>query len=41
MGLVAVLETPEHVATYATHPAHLEYVSWFPVDLDIVWKVNG
>ncbi|KAJ5180687.1 hypothetical protein N7492_003897 [Penicillium capsulatum] len=24
MGLVAVLETPEHVATYATHPAHLE-----------------
>jgi len=24
MGLVAVLETPEHVATYAVHPAHLE-----------------
>lgn len=32
MGLVAVLETPEHVATYATHPAHLEYVPWVPVD---------
>lgn len=26
MGLVAVLEKPEHVATYAVHPAHLEYV---------------
>lgn len=26
MGLVAVLESPEHVASYATHPAHLEYV---------------
>ncbi|OJJ49875.1 hypothetical protein ASPZODRAFT_128431 [Penicilliopsis zonata CBS 506.65] len=24
MGLVAVLESPEHVATYAVHPAHLE-----------------
>jgi hypothetical protein len=24
MGLVAVLEKPEHVATYAVHPAHLE-----------------
>lgn len=24
MGLVAVLETAEHVATYAVHPAHLE-----------------
>ena len=24
MGLVAVLETPEHVATYAVHPAHRE-----------------
>ncbi|OJJ35236.1 hypothetical protein ASPWEDRAFT_40414 [Aspergillus wentii DTO 134E9] len=24
MGLVAVLESPEHVAGYATHPAHLE-----------------
>jgi hypothetical protein len=27
MGLVAVLEKPEHVATYAVHPAHLEYVT--------------
>lgn len=26
MGLVAVLEKPEHVASYAVHPAHLEYV---------------
>jgi hypothetical protein len=26
MGLVAVLEKPEHIATYAVHPAHLEYV---------------
>lgn len=26
MGLVAVLESPEHLAGYATHPAHLEYV---------------
>lgn len=25
MGLVAVLETAEHVATYGVHPAHLEY----------------
>ncbi|EAW07574.1 uncharacterized protein ACLA_022880 [Aspergillus clavatus NRRL 1] len=24
MGLVAVMESPEHVASYATHPAHLE-----------------
>ncbi|KAJ5950393.1 Dimeric alpha-beta barrel [Penicillium vulpinum] len=24
MGLVAVLETAEHVASYAVHPAHLE-----------------
>ncbi|KAJ5450088.1 uncharacterized protein N7458_006537 [Penicillium daleae] len=24
MGLVAVLEKPEHVASYAVHPAHLE-----------------
>ncbi|KAJ5793699.1 Dimeric alpha-beta barrel [Penicillium paradoxum] len=24
MGLVAVLETAEHVTTYAIHPAHLE-----------------
>ncbi|KAJ5091691.1 Dimeric alpha-beta barrel [Penicillium alfredii] len=24
MGLVAVLETAEHVATYGLHPAHLE-----------------
>ncbi|KAJ6022864.1 uncharacterized protein N7446_013217 [Penicillium canescens] len=24
MGIVAVLETPEHVTTYAVHPAHLE-----------------
>ncbi|OOQ82446.1 stress responsive A/B barrel domain protein [Penicillium brasilianum] len=24
MGLVAVLEKPDHVATYAVHPAHLE-----------------
>ncbi|KAJ5578116.1 uncharacterized protein N7459_007080 [Penicillium hispanicum] len=24
MGLVAVLETPDHVATYAVHPAHME-----------------
>ena len=24
MGIVAVLETPEHVATYAVHPAHME-----------------
>ncbi|KAL2006369.1 hypothetical protein VTN00DRAFT_10023 [Thermoascus crustaceus] len=24
MGLVAVLESPDHVASYATHPAHLE-----------------
>ncbi|KAJ5561718.1 Dimeric alpha-beta barrel [Penicillium sp. DV-2018c] len=24
MGLVAVLETAEHIATYAVHPAHLE-----------------
>lgn len=24
MGMVAVLETAEHVATYAVHPAHLE-----------------
>ncbi|KAJ9297290.1 hypothetical protein DTO271G3_4583 [Paecilomyces variotii] len=24
MGLVAVLESPEHVAGYAEHPAHLE-----------------
>ncbi|KAL1988905.1 hypothetical protein VTN96DRAFT_6894 [Rasamsonia emersonii] len=24
MGLVAVLESPEHLAGYATHPAHLE-----------------
>lgn len=23
-GLVAVLESPEHVKGYATHPAHLE-----------------
>jgi hypothetical protein len=27
MGIVAVLETPEHIATYAVHPAHLEYVA--------------
>jgi hypothetical protein len=25
MGIVAVLEKPEHVASYAVHPAHLEY----------------
>lgn len=25
MGLVAVLEKPEDVASYAIHPAHLEY----------------
>lgn len=25
MGIVAVLEKPEHVASYAAHPAHLEY----------------
>jgi hypothetical protein len=24
MGLVAILESPEHVASYASHPAHLE-----------------
>lgn len=24
MGLVAILEKPDDVATYATHPAHLE-----------------
>ncbi|KAJ5247262.1 hypothetical protein N7468_002245 [Penicillium chermesinum] len=24
MGLVAILDSPEHVASYATHPAHLE-----------------
>ncbi|KAL2000380.1 hypothetical protein VTN02DRAFT_3190 [Thermoascus thermophilus] len=24
MGLVAVLESPDHVAGYATHPVHLE-----------------
>lgn len=30
MGLVAVLEKPEHVATYAVHPAHLEYIT-FPI----------
>lgn len=29
MGLVAVLELPEHVAGYAAHPAHLEWV-FFP-----------
>lgn len=27
MGLVAVLESPQHVEGYAVHPAHLEYVS--------------
>lgn len=26
MGIVAVLEKPEDVATYAVHPVHLEYV---------------
>lgn len=25
MGIVAVLEKPEDVASYAVHPAHLEY----------------
>lgn len=30
MGLVAVLELPEHVAGYAAHPAHLEWVFSFP-----------
>lgn len=25
MGLVAILETPEQVLSYASHPAHLEY----------------
>lgn len=25
MGLVAILERPEHVTVYADHPAHLEY----------------
>lgn len=25
MGLVAILEKPEHVTVYADHPAHLEY----------------
>lgn len=29
MGIVAVLETPEHIATYAVHPAHLEYVTCY------------
>ncbi|KAJ5771036.1 uncharacterized protein N7511_003087 [Penicillium nucicola] len=24
MALIAVLDTPEHIATYAVHPAHLE-----------------
>ncbi|RAO73173.1 uncharacterized protein BHQ10_009185 [Talaromyces amestolkiae] len=24
MGIVAVLEKPEHIASYAIHPAHLE-----------------
>ncbi|GFF30026.1 hypothetical protein IFM46972_02799 [Aspergillus udagawae] len=27
MGLVAVMESPGAVATYATHPVHLEFVS--------------
>lgn len=27
MGLVAALETPDHLAGYAAHPAHLEYVA--------------
>ena len=31
MGLVAVLEKPEHVASYAVHPAHLEYVQYISI----------
>jgi hypothetical protein len=27
MGIVAVLKSPEHVASYAAHPVHQEYVS--------------
>lgn len=26
MGIVAVLESPEHLVSYATHPAHLAFV---------------
>lgn len=31
MGIVAVMESPDAVASYATHPVHLEFVSAYPV----------
>ncbi|KAJ5682309.1 hypothetical protein N7462_005474 [Penicillium macrosclerotiorum] len=37
MGLVAVLEKPDDIATYAVHPAHLEYVTT-PSPLVDEWK---
>jgi hypothetical protein len=38
MGLVAVLEKPEHVATYAVHPAHLEYVYYTRPESPDEWE---
>jgi hypothetical protein len=36
MGLVAVMESPEAVASYATHPVHVEFVSR---SSSVLWRV--
>lgn len=41
-GLVAVLESPEHVEGYGTHPAHMKYVLYYSLALIGNWNgANG